>query len=83
MLLWSLSLSCDVLQYVYKSVCWYIVYLIHKHDKGVNGKTTEDDVVINESEHLNIPTWVMFFMKIIFMSAGYVMLIKFIFSQIY
>lgn len=85
MLMWCISLCFDVLQYSYKSLCWYLVYIINKPSgqKNPNRKETEDDILVDESEKLNIPTWALFFLKVITMSIGYIMLIKFILSQIF
>lgn len=87
MVLWCISLSLDVLQYLYKTITWWLVYLHHKnktnHKLTSRSKSCEDSVIIDESEKLNAVTWILFFMKIGFMTAGYVLTIKFIFSKIF
>lgn len=78
--LWCISLSLDVLQYLVKTVVWWLVYVANKGKAKANGG--EDKVQINESEWLNLLTWLLFFAKIACMAAGYVVTIIFIFSEI-
>lgn len=78
--LWCISLSLDVLQYLVKTVVWWLVYVANKGKAKANGG--EDKVQINESEWLNLLTWLLFFAKIVCMAAGYVVTIIFIFEKI-
>lgn len=82
MVLWCISLSFDVLQYLYKTIAWWLVYLYHK-SKVDHSQSSEDDIIINESEKFNVVTWILFFLKIGFMATGYILTIKFIFSLIF
>lgn len=72
-----LSLSADILQYIYSSLAWYIYY-ITKRDRE-----KEDSIIeVNEPECLNFPAWLFFFLKIVFLVIGYFLLGKFLFFNL-
>ena len=80
-LLWPLglfvvSLFCDLLQYLYKSLLWSGLNKYHWKIKGDN----EADVEV--SPKWNWPTITLFWLKIVFALIGYVLLFKYILSQI-
>lgn len=87
MVLWCISLSLDVFQYIYKTITWWCVYISQKKkSKAMRPKDeilNEDDITVDESEKLNIATWILFFLKIAFMITGYILTIQFIFSKIF
>lgn len=72
-----LSLSADIFQYIYSSLAWYFYY-ISKREKGKEDSTIE----INEPECLNIPAWLFFFLKLVFLVIGYFLLGKFLFLNL-
>lgn len=73
----TLSLSADILQYIYSSLAWYFYY-ISKRKKG-----KEDSIIeVNEPECLNIPTWLFLLLKIVFLVIGYFLLGKFLFFKL-
>jgi hypothetical protein len=49
---------CDIIQYLYKTVAWWIYYEF-KHRAGVL-----DDTDVDPSGSLNVVTWIMFFLKV-------------------
>ena len=51
---------------------------ILKRKKGEEDSTIE----INEPEYLNIPAWLFFFLKIVFLVIGYFLLGKFLFLNL-
>ena len=76
-LFFILSLSADILQYIFSSIIWYCYYIL-KRKKGEEDSTIE----INEPEYLNIPAWLFFFLKIVFLVIGYFLLGKFLFLNL-
>lgn len=73
----TLSLSADILQYIYSSLAWYFYY-ISKREKGKEDSTIE----INEPECLNIPAWILFMFKIGFLVVGYILLGNFLYLNL-
>lgn len=72
-----LSLSADILQYIFSSIIWYCYYILKRK------KEEEDSTIeINEPEYLNIPAWLFFFLKIVFLVIGYFLLGKFLFLNL-
>ena len=72
-----LSLSADILQYIYSALAWYIYY-IRKRKKGKE----DSNIEVNEPECLNIPAWILFIFKIGFLVVGYVLLGNFLYLNL-
>ena len=72
-----LSLSADILQYIYSSLAWYCYYLT-KRQKDKEDSTIE----VDEPEWLNTPTWIFLTTKIGFLVGGYYLLGKFLFLNL-
>jgi hypothetical protein len=82
LLFWCLSLTCDILQYGYKTGYWYLFYIKHKKlQKGANGIIPEDEMVINEPEGPNVVTWILFIIKIAFLIGAYILMACFLLSN--
>lgn len=65
--LFVISICCDLIQYFYQSIIWYIFYLYHKL---CNKKDEQDEV--SESEKWNIISWILLAAKVILMIVAYI-----------
>lgn len=75
-LFFVISFAFDVLQYLYLSIAWYIFYWRQRNDR-----VKEDDEV-NESEYMNIPAWIMWFLKVVALIIAYCSLGIYLYSKL-
>lgn len=66
--LFVISMCCDLMQYLYQSVIWYIFYLCHKSCNMKDEQVEE----VSEPEELNIPSWILLVAKVILMIFAYI-----------
>ena len=74
-----ISLSFDLLQYIAKSIIWYWYYC---NQKKKNKEKREDCIDVSEPEKYNIILWVFFFLKILFLIGGFLILGYFLYKNI-
>jgi len=67
--LFTLSITLDVFQYVYKSTTWWLYYEF-KHRAGV-----KDDADIDPSGLWNLPTFVFYYGKVLVGALGFIYLL--------
>ena len=67
--LFTLSITLDVLQYLYKTTTWWIYYEF----KHRNGKKDSDEV--DPSGALNVLAWILFYGKIVVGLVAFVLLL--------
>jgi len=68
----AISLACDLAQYVYATIAWYL-FCLHKERKY--GEDYKDKIKSNEL--INIPTWILFGVKIGFVAFAYMDLVSY------
>lgn len=73
MLMFVITLSFDLLQYVYQTLTWGI---FHRHFEK---KLPSEDSELLASKYLNWPAIFFFWSKVIALAAGYVLMIMFLF----
>ena len=71
-----ISFAFDLLQYLYLSIAWYIYYWCQR-DKG-----TKEDIEVNEPEYMNIPAWIMWFLKVVALIIAYCSLGVYLYSKL-
>ena len=67
------SLVIDVLQYVYTTVSWHLYYENH-----TSSDKKEEEENISEPKYINTPAWILFWLKIVGMLWGYILIGKFL-----
>lgn len=75
-LLFVISFAFDLLQYLYLSIAWYIYYW-YQHKKGV-----KEDGEVNEPENMNVPAWIMWFLKVVALIIAYCSLGLYLYSKL-
>jgi hypothetical protein len=73
------TLSCDIFQYIYKTVAWY--WFFRLHEKKVNKKNPDPSLKANPV--MNYPTWLLFWLKVIGLIIGYTLVIKFLIHKLF
>lgn len=71
------ALFTDLLQYVISSASWYIYYLRKRNN--ANG---DDNIEVAEPEMLNLIPWGLFFLKVILLVLGYILIGIFLISKL-
>ena len=71
-----ISLTCDILQYVYKTIVWAIVFRCR--EKEIQKNKLEKDKDFKHSPTLNIVTWIFFGIKIGLVLLAYCLILKFL-----
>jgi len=72
MLMFVITLSFDLLQYVYQTLTWGI---FHRHFEK---KLPNEDSELSASKYLNWPAIIFFWTKVISLVIGYVFIIRFL-----
>ena len=67
-----LGLFFDIIQYLYKSIVWWLYYAV-KHKGGISDEAEVDPPAI-----LNLPTFVFFYAKIACCAYGFYYLLRYI-----
>lgn len=67
------SLVIDVLQYVYTTVSWHLYY-----ERHTSSDKKEEEENISEPKYINTPAWILFWLKIVGMLWGYILIGKFL-----
>jgi hypothetical protein len=73
MLMFVITLSFDLLQYIYQTLTWGI---FHRHFEK---KLPSEDSELMAPEYLNWPAIFFFWSKVIALTAGYVLVLKYLF----
>jgi len=71
------ALAFDMAHYVVASVIWR-TFFRQKEREGV----TENDESVSHSEWLEAPIWILFVIKILFVSSAYILLLSFLWTHI-
>ncbi|MCL2327099.1 MAG: hypothetical protein FWC39_01160 [Bacteroidetes bacterium] len=74
------SLTCDILQYAYKTIVWAIIFRCK--EKEIKRKRWKQDKEFKHSPALNIVTWVFFCVKIVLVLLAYSLILKFLIRTI-
>ena len=73
-----LTLTFDILQYIYKTVAWYIFF--RTREKKINKKNPDPTTQANPI--INLPTWILFGSKIVSLIIGYIMIFIYLFDKL-
>lgn len=71
-----ISFACDLLQYLYLSIAWYIYYWCQRN------KNVEENAEVKESEYMNIPAWILWFLKAVALIIAYYFLGLYLYSKL-
>lgn len=72
------SLSLDILQYIYKTIAWWIFFRINELKK----KRKDIDPPIQANPVMNLPTWSFFFLKVVCLIIAYILIFIFLFDKV-
>lgn len=74
-----ITLAFDILQYIYKTIAWYIFYRIREK------KTTKKnpDPLTQAKPIMNRPTWIFFWTKVVSLITGYIMIFMYLFDKLF
>lgn len=72
-----LALALDMVQYIYQSIAWSIFYT------KKNKKCVSEDDLIESSPWMNVPSWIFFSFKVLFVIFAYVIIICFLKNKFY
>jgi len=75
-----ISLTCDMLQYLYKVIVWAIIFRRKEIEIKKNQWTREKE--FEHSPKLNIPTWFFWGIKILLVLLAYFIILIFLISTI-
>jgi hypothetical protein len=73
-----ICLICDLAQYVYASVAWYLFCRYHEEKLRIPA----EDPDLDAPNSINVPTWIFFGLKIVFVGVAYFQIIKFMANKI-
>lgn len=74
-ILFSISLACDLLQYITGTIIWSIFHRYHEKKSE-----TGTDPEITAASYLNYPNWILFALKIILVFWAYIMILIYLFG---
>jgi hypothetical protein len=78
LIFFALTLIFDLLQYIYKTIAWYVFFRTNEK----KNKTNTDPSLLAKPI-INRPTWACFWIKIISLITGYVFLFIFLFNKLF
>ena len=81
LIIFAVSLSLDMIQYIYQSLLCFIAY--KKFDKKHKNDPNKKEIDVEHPEKYNIPTWIFFWIKILTMILGYIYIINFLKELLY
>jgi hypothetical protein len=73
------TLSFDILQYIYKTIAWAIFFRI----KEKKTKKQDPDPPMQARPIMNLPTWILFFLKVICLLIGYILIFNYLFDKLF
>ena len=74
-ILFSISLACDLLQYITGTIIWSIFHRCHEKKSE-----TGTDPEITASPYLNYPNWILFALKIMLVFWAYIEILIYLFG---
>lgn len=82
-LLFAITISLDLLQYVIKTITWWIFTRIEENRIFNSGKNDTTDEIVKAKSWFNYIPDTLFILKTISLLLGYFILIKFLFSFVF
>lgn len=73
-----LSLTFDILQYIYKTVAWYLFF----RTREKKTKKKNPDPMTQAKPIMNLPTWILFSSKVVSLIIGYIMIFIYLFDKL-
>jgi hypothetical protein len=73
------TLTCDILQYIYKTIAWYRFW--RRHEKAA--KLDNPDPPVQANNWMNTPTWILFWFKVGGLIFGYILIFIFLFHKMF
>ncbi|MFH0843715.1 MAG: hypothetical protein V1903_14010 [Bacteroidota bacterium] len=78
LLLFVTTLTFDILQYIYKTIAWYIFF--RNREKKVKKKNP--DPLTQAKPIMNRPAWICFWIKVISLITGYILIFVYLFDKL-
>jgi hypothetical protein len=72
------TLFLDLSQYIYKTIAWYIFFRTNEKKNKITS-----DPFLQASTLINKPTWLCFWLKVISLVVGYVLVFIFLFNKMF
>lgn len=73
------TLSFDILQYIYKTIVWAIFFRVK--EKKIGKK--DADPLMQAKPIMNLPTWILFSLKVISLLIGYILIFSYLFDKLF
>jgi hypothetical protein len=74
------TLTCDILQYIYKTIAWYCFYRMHEKKVDPN---VDPDPPLQANIRMNRPSWILFWFKVVGLIFGYILIFIFLFHKMF
>lgn len=80
----TICLTCDLLQYIYQTAAWGIYHWRLEKDLGKKIKNIKllNNKEVDHNEKINILALILFWLKLVFVIVGYIILSKYILENI-
>jgi hypothetical protein len=73
------SLFFDILQYLYKTIAWYVFFRINEK----NNHSQKTDPLIQAKPRMNYPTWALFYLKVLCLVLGYIFVFIYLIDKLF